>query len=73
MRELDCRGLMCPMPILTIAEVIGEMAKGEYLRVVATDAAIKGDISAWSDATGNTLESFEEENDEYIFVLQKTS
>ena len=45
--ELDCRAMMCPLPIIELARHVGEVAVGEVLAVVATDAAARHDVPAW--------------------------
>ena len=52
MRELDCRGLVCPAPVIELARHIGEVEVGELLGVVATDAAARVDVPAWCRMTG---------------------
>ena len=53
MRELDCRGLVCPAPVIELARHIGEVEPGELLGVVATDAAARVDVAAWCRMTGH--------------------
>ncbi|HFQ15658.1 MAG TPA: response regulator SirA, partial [Rhodobacteraceae bacterium] len=36
-RELDARGMNCPLPILKTRQAIKAMQPGEVLRMVATD------------------------------------
>ena len=45
--ELDCRGQLCPMPVLALARAITEVAVGEVVTVLATDPAAAVDIAAW--------------------------
>ena len=45
--ELDCRGLMCPEPIIRLARRIAEVEVGELIAVVATDVAARYDVAAW--------------------------
>lgn len=45
--ELDCRGLMCPEPVIRLARHITEVAVGEVVAVVATDVAARYDVPAW--------------------------
>ena len=52
MLELDCRGLVCPAPVIELARRIGEVAPGELVGVVATDAAARYDVPAWCRMTG---------------------
>jgi TusA-related sulfurtransferase len=53
MRELDCRGLVCPAPIIELARHIRDVAPGELLGVAATDAAARVDVAAWCRMTGH--------------------
>ena len=52
--ELDCRGMLCPRPIIELARRIGEVAVGEVVAVVATDAAARHDVPAWCRMRGQT-------------------
>ncbi|HET8663316.1 MAG TPA: sulfurtransferase TusA family protein [Nocardioides sp.] len=52
MRELDCRGLVCPAPVIELARHIEEVTPGDLLAVVATDAAARVDVPAWCRMTG---------------------
>jgi tRNA 2-thiouridine synthesizing protein A len=45
--ELDCRGQLCPMPVLALARAITEVAIGDVVTVLATDPAAAMDIAAW--------------------------
>ncbi len=47
MSDLDCRGLLCPAPILELARHIGDVAIGATLEVIADDPAAVPDIAAW--------------------------
>jgi tRNA 2-thiouridine synthesizing protein A len=53
MRELDCRGLVCPAPIIELARHIGDVDPGEVIGVVASDAAARFDVPAWCRMTGH--------------------
>ena len=54
-RQLDARGLTCPMPIVKTAQAMKELAAGDILEVLATDAGSVKDFAAWSRTTGNPL------------------
>ncbi len=45
--ELDCRGLRCPLPIIRLANNIGDIPVGGTLAVVADDPAARPDVQAW--------------------------
>jgi tRNA 2-thiouridine synthesizing protein A len=51
MLEIDCRGLVCPAPVIELARRKDEVAVGDLLAVVATDAAARYDIPAWCRMT----------------------
>jgi tRNA 2-thiouridine synthesizing protein A len=53
MLELDCRQLVCPVPIIELARHIDDVAPGELLGVVTTDAAARVDVPAWCRMTGH--------------------
>jgi tRNA 2-thiouridine synthesizing protein A len=45
--ELDCRGMLCPLPIIELAKRIGDIAVGRLVAVASTDAAARYDVPAW--------------------------
>lgn len=54
-REIDTRGLNCPLPILRAKKALAEMASGQVLRIVATDPGSVRDFQAFARQTGNEL------------------
>jgi TusA-related sulfurtransferase len=72
-RTLDCYGLLCPMPIIKIAEAIKDMAPGQVLEVVATDEGILSDLPAWCARTRNECLGVEEKDGEYHGFVKKGS
>lgn len=70
-KELDARGLNCPLPILKTKKSLADMASGQVLKVISTDCGSVKDMQAFANQTGNTLVSQTEENSEYIFFMQK--
>ena len=70
-KELDARGLNCPLPILKTKKSLTDMASGQVLKVVSTDCGSVKDMQAFANQTGNTLVSQTEEKGEYIFFMQK--
>lgn len=57
---VDTRGSFCPIPIVELAKAARHCQSGDQLELLATDPAVKEDLAAWCDATGNSLEAFEE-------------
>ena len=70
-KELDARGLNCPLPILKTKKALGELAAGQVLKVIATDPGSVCDMEAFAEQTGNALLSSGTENNKYVFFLKK--
>ncbi len=70
-REVDARGLNCPLPILRTKKALNEMASGQSLRVVATDPGSVRDFLAFAKQTGNELLEHGELDGEFWFVLKR--
>lgn len=70
-KEVDARGLNCPLPILRTKKALNDMATGELLRVLATDPASQRDFQAFSRQTGNTLIEQTESEGIYTFLLRR--
>ncbi len=70
-KELDARGLNCPLPILKTKKSLADMASGEVLKVVSTDCGSVKDMQAFAKQTGNELLEQSEANGEYTFFMKK--
>jgi TusA-related sulfurtransferase len=70
-KELDTRGLNCPLPILKAKKSLNEMHSGELLKVVSTDAGSVRDFQAFARQTGNDLVDQQTVGDEFIHVLRR--
>lgn len=70
-RELDARGLNCPLPLLRAKKALREMSSGQTLHVIASDPGSVKDFQAFSSQTGNELVESGEHAGEYTFVLRK--
>ena len=70
-KELDARGLNCPLPILKAKKALSDMASGQVLRIIATDPGSEKDFEAFSKQTGNALLAHSAENHEFTFFLKK--
>ena len=70
-KEIDTRGLNCPLPILKAKKALAEMLSGELLRVVATDPGSMRDFQAFARQTGNELVAQDSAGDEFIHVLRR--
>jgi TusA-related sulfurtransferase len=70
-KELDARGLNCPLPILKAKKALAEMAAGETLRIVSTDPGSTRDFQAFARQTGNELLEQTTQSGEFIHVLRR--
>ena len=70
-KEIDTRGLNCPLPILRTKKTLAEMISGQVLKVLATDPGSVKDFQAFSRQTGNELLSQSEVGGEFIFFMKK--
>lgn len=70
-KELDARGLNCPLPILRAKKALAEMQPGQVLRIIATDPGSVKDFAAFAKQTGNELLSSAENNKEFEFYLKR--
>ena len=70
-KDLDTRGLNCPLPILRAKKALTDMRSGQVLRILATDPGSVKDFQAFSKQTGNELLSQEEVNNEFTFFMKR--
>lgn len=69
---LDCSGLNCPIPILRLSKAVRILKTGERLEMIATDPGSVKDIQAWSKQTGNMLVESKQDNEKFMFIVEKT-
>jgi TusA-related sulfurtransferase len=70
-KEVDARGLNCPLPILKAKKALSEMLSGQLLKVVATDAGSVRDFQAFAKQTGNELVEQQTVGEEFLHVLRR--
>jgi TusA-related sulfurtransferase len=70
-KELDTRGLNCPLPILKAKKALADMASGQLLRVVSTDPGSMRDFQAFARQTGNELVEQDSTGSEFAHVLRR--
>jgi tRNA 2-thiouridine synthesizing protein A len=70
-KEIDARGLNCPLPILRAKKALADMNTGQVLRVSATDPGSVRDFQAFAKQTGNALLEHTEENREFTFFMRR--
>ncbi len=70
-REVDARGLNCPLPVLRTKKALNDMKSGQVLRILATDPAAVRDFQAFAKQTGNALLEHGERDGAFFFLLKR--
>jgi len=70
-KELDARGLNCPLPILRAKKALTDMSTGQVLKIIATDPGSVKDFQAFSKQTGNELLSHAAAQKEFTFFMKR--
>jgi tRNA 2-thiouridine synthesizing protein A len=70
-KEVDARGLNCPLPILRTKKALTDMLSGQVLRILATDPGAVKDFQAFAKQTGNALVDQSANDKEFTFFMQK--
>lgn len=70
-REISCRGMRCPLPVIYTRKALAPMDSGQILRVVATDPGSLADIVEFSRRSEIDVVALHEAAGEYIFLLRK--
>ena len=70
-RELDVKGLNCPLPILRTKKTLSEMTSGQVLHVLATDPGAVKDFQAFARQTGNQLLANAEADQVFEFYFKR--
>jgi TusA-related sulfurtransferase len=70
-KEIDTRGLNCPLPILRAKKALTDMTSGQVLKIVATDPGSMRDFQAFAKQTGNELLGQETVNREFVHFLKR--
>jgi tRNA 2-thiouridine synthesizing protein A len=68
---LDLKGLLCPLPVVKIAQAVKKVNVGDLIEATATDPGVLADIPAWARTSGNELVSIEKTNGLIRFVVRR--
>ncbi len=72
-RVLDCKGMLCPMPVVKTNKTIKKMEIGQTLEMTATDPGAMPDMQAWARQTEHKLIHADEVGDgTFVFLIEKT-
>ena len=70
-KDLDTRGLNCPLPILKAKKALADMVSGELLRVISTDPGSTRDFQAFARQTGNELVEQTTQGADFVHLLRR--
>ena len=70
-KELDCSGMLCPMPVVKTSQAIKDIELDQVLKMVATDPGAPPDMEAWSRQTGHEMLESTEDGGKYIFYFRR--
>ncbi|MDH5804482.1 MAG: sulfurtransferase TusA family protein [Gemmatimonadota bacterium] len=70
---LDCKGLLCPVPIVRLSKTIKALDSGKVLLLEATDPGSVPDVQAWQRRTQNELVHHSEDGGVFKFWIKKTT
>ncbi len=70
-KEVDARGLNCPLPILRAKKALADLQSGQVLKVISTDPGSERDFRAFSRQTGNELVAMDTLDRSWAFYLKR--
>jgi TusA-related sulfurtransferase len=70
-KELDLRGLFCPIPVLRTREEMDKAEVGDLLIIKADDPAAEEDLKRWASRVGQEIVSVAKEGDEITVSVKK--
>ncbi|CAM2192364.1 Sulfur carrier protein TusA [Paraburkholderia kururiensis] len=70
-KEVDARGLNCPLPILRAKKALADMESGQILKVLATDPGSQRDFAAFAKQTGNEIVESSVEDKTFVFLMRR--
>jgi tRNA 2-thiouridine synthesizing protein A len=68
---LDCRGLVCPMPLVKTRQALMVVEPGATICVLATDPASTADFESFCAATGHKLLQSDQSDRIFVYVIEK--
>jgi cysteine desulfurase len=70
---VDSLGKLCPIPVIELAKVIGEVPVGGLVRVLADDEAARLDIPAWCEMRGQVYVGEEPAAEGTAYLVRRVS
>lgn len=69
---LDCRGLLCPMPVVKLSKAIRTVELGAVIEMLATDPGSMPDLEAYERQTGHQVVERSEADGVFRFLVRRT-
>ena len=70
-KEVDARGLNCPLPILRAKKALADMESGQILKVLATDPGSQRDFAAFAKQTGKEIVEVSSQDKVFVFLMRR--
>lgn len=70
-KKLDCKGLICPEPILNMKMAMNDVNSGDIVEMDATDKGSVSDMASWSKRTGHAIVEQKQDGDVFTFFVKK--
>lgn len=70
-QSLDCRGLLCPLPIIKLSKALKEIQVGQVLEMLATDPGSVPDMQAFQAQTGHQIVESGQQGGVYRFLVKR--
>jgi selenium metabolism protein YedF len=71
MKEIDCRGMACPQPVLTAKKALEEMEQGEFILIVDNPAA-RDNVERFAQSQG-AIVGVEQKGSEFHLHIHRRS
>ena len=68
---LDCKNLLCPMPIIKLNAAINQIGVGQTLQMVATDPGSQYDVQAWAKQREHELVESRKDGKVFTYIVRR--
>lgn len=70
-KELDLKGLNCPLPILRIKQTMARMESGDIVKIVGTEPGTERELKILCKQSGYEYLDYQETDSEFIHFVRK--
>ncbi len=71
-REVDARGLVCPMPTIRLGQAIRKVEVDQLVEVWTDDPGSEENMAAWCKNTGHELVEQSSEDSTFRYVVRRS-